>query len=204
MKQIKYSIVCEDDAQKLFIDAVIAKMEAIHKVKFDFDVMFYKQFKTNSSSQVLANYRQAIEQFSFLHPYFLNLVIVGIDFDDRPKDQFDKLYKGLYDKLSDKAKAKTVILFPVQAIEHWLLFTKKKKENPALGKNLAAEIERITRKQAKQDIDPNRKTRYQTSAELLKHLDIAWLQQQSRSFLAFYDKLDAFINDYNYTSPHKF
>lgn len=180
MKKIKYSIICEDDAQKLFVETIVTKMEASHNVDFAFEHSFYKQFKANSSKQVLINYPQAIDQ-SFLPRYLLDLVIVGIDFDDRPKDQFEHHYKNLYEKLAEKSKAKTVILFPVQAIEHWLLFIKKRKENPTLIKSFSVDIEKINRKQAKLDIDPNRKTKDQTSAELLMHLDIDWLQQQSKA-----------------------
>lgn len=193
MKQIKYSIVCEDDAQKLFIETILTKMQPPHNVQFTFDHLFYKQFKANTSKQVLANFSQAVDQ-SFLPRYLLNLVIVGIDFDDRPKEHFDKHNKDLYDKLSDKGKAKTLILFPVQAIEHWLLFIKKRKEFPSLTKSFATEIEKIPRKQAKLDIDSNRKTRDDTSIELLKHLDIEWLKHQSLSFRTFYNKFEKLLS----------
>ena len=68
---------------------------------------------------------QAVD-YSFLHKqgFYVDVLFIGIDFDDRDRTKFTNEIATLYNKLNDIGKQKAVILFPVQAIEHWLLCQK--------------------------------------------------------------------------------
>jgi hypothetical protein len=195
MSEIRYSIVCEDIAHKTFIEGVIFHFQN-DAIQFNFISSFYKQFKANNSREVLSKFPQAVDQ-SFLNIYLLDLVLIGIDYDDRNREQFSKEYQNLYNKVDGKAKSKTVILFPVQAIEHWLLLLKHKTENAGSTKNVAADIEKKVRTQAKISLYGKTKTNENIIQALLQNADFDWLQNQSNSFGAFYKRLQAFIANFH-------
>ncbi len=165
-------------------------------LQFTFIPSFYKQFKSNNSKEVLYKFPQAVDHI-FLKAYRLDLVIIGIDYDDRNREQFFKEYQTLYEKLDDKGKIKTVILFPVQAIEHWFLLIKHNNENPGITKNVAADIEKKVRVEAKISLYGKTKTIENIIQVLLQNADFDWLQNQSNSFGAFYKKLQIFIANFH-------
>ena len=194
MIELRYSIICEDTAHKNFIEATLNRFEN-DLYHFNFIHSFYKQFKANNSKEVLRKFPQAVDR-SFLNEYLLDLVLVGIDYDARRREQFHKEYQSLYEPLDEKGKSKTVILFPVQAIEHWLLLIKHKNENPGSTKNVSTDIEKKERQEAKIELYHNTKTNEDIIDTLLKDADFNWLQNQSKSFAAFYKKLNDFLSNH--------
>jgi hypothetical protein len=189
MKTFKYSIICEDDSQRYFAETLL-KLHFTGKVVFVFDELFYKRFKCGNNRRVYRSYPIQIERSSYLDPYNLDLVLVGIDYDDRPKKDFKAELAKLYDRLNDKAKQKAVIFFPVQAIEHWLVFLKHRAANPSSTKTITVETENTNRKDAKLKIyghPPQDKKELITN--LVQSLDVDWLCTQSHSFSEFYNRI---------------
>ncbi len=195
MSNFIYSIICEDDAQKLFIETFISRI-ANEKISFSFNENFFWQFKSSNNKDVIKNYVQAAD-FTFLDAFYADLIFIGIDYDDRPRNNFHAEYKELYNKIVKKAISKTIILFPVQAMEHWLLFIKRKKDNPSLTKNITAEIERIERRKAKETLYAGVGDRKDFIIDLVKAADIDWLENQSISFRKFLSHLNEFISTSN-------
>lgn len=187
MSQLKYSIVCEDNAQRWFIEALLAHPAINLTLQFDED--FYKRFKCNTNKDVRNSYVRVVEQFSFLSRYNIEVVFIGIDFDDRNRANFEKEEEKLYAQLSN-GKEKAFIFYPVQAIEHWLLLMKRKNESPQLTKNIAQEVESIARREAKKQLYSDKsKTEKDVVLSLVAATDLEWLMQQSNSFRSFYKKL---------------
>ncbi len=195
MKKITYSIICEDHAHKTFIQTFLSKFA--DKVQFDFNNVFYKRLLCNNSKDVLGKMVQAVD-FSFLYKqgFYIDLLFIGIDYDDRNKSEFTQEIENLYNRLDERGKQKAIIVFPVQAIEHWLLFIKEKVTNAATQKNISKDIEKIERKIAKKILYTNHKEKVSIEKDVhhfTQQIDIEWLCSQSVSFNSFYTKFRTFI-----------
>lgn len=197
MRTITYSIICEDEAHKLFIQSFLLQFSEI--INFQFNYLFYKKLLCTNSKQVLHKMVQAVD-YSFLHTqgFYVDVLFIGIDYDDRDRTKFTHEINTLYNKLNDKGRQKAVIFFPVQAIEHWFLLIKQKKDNPTSTKNIATTIEKIDRKAAKTKL--YNKALIQNST-LIKNVVLSinadWLSSQSVSFNHFYSKFKSSINILN-------
>lgn len=194
MKTFKYSLICEDDAQRYFVETFLGHHFA-GKADFVFDELFYKKFKCSNNADVLKSYVIQIERSSNLDLYNLDLVFVGIDYDNRPRESFTAELNKLYGKLNDGAKQKAVVFFPVQAIEHWLIFLQRKAANPSITKTITDDIENTKRADAKRMVYG---TKYADKKEIVSNLvkafDVEWLCTQSVSFRAFYNRVIEVIN----------
>ncbi|MCW3108029.1 MAG: hypothetical protein JWQ09_2535 [Segetibacter sp.] len=196
VKVIKYSILCEDKEHLLFIQCLIKHHFNSIDITFKFDEAFYKRFKCNNNKDVLKSYAIQIERSSYLDPYNLDIVFVGIDYDSRRRENFNVELEKLYLALNPKAKEKAAIFFPVQAIEHWFLFIKRRNEGQASTKNLAEDIEKITRKQAKQLFQSEKTVSIEKMIDaLISTADIEWLCNQSKSFNSFYIRLEKLLKN---------
>jgi len=192
MSVIQYSLICEDDVQKSFIENLLSHTR-FSSITFQFNSKFYYQLKCRGKAEVLRKMKQAAN-WSFLYNegYYCDILFVGIDYDDRDRSSFDNELKNLYDRIDGKAKEKTIIFFPVQAIEHWLLLLNYRKENSSVTKNISSQIESINRKEAKQRLyAKNDKNSIVT--DVLSYADYDWLESNSQSFRALYNKLTAFL-----------
>jgi hypothetical protein len=150
MKVINYSLLCEDVAHLTFISSVMPSLIKLidPAISMKLNLDFFKRFRCRNSKDVLNSYIDA-SIVAFSGSYTIRLLLIGIDYDDRNRKIFNDEIQKLYHKLPEKVKDNCVIFFPVQAIEHWLLFLKHRLENPKSMKNIAANIEGIPRKEAK-------------------------------------------------------
>ncbi len=183
-----YSIICEDITQFTFIKKFLEKYS--DSDNFILNEKCYHLYKCKNSREVLNSY--FISSNLAFSNYSLDLLFVGVDYDDRNKSKFKEELDKLYNKLSEKTRNKTIILFPVQAIEHWLLYIKHHKDNPKSTKNIT--FEKIKRIQAKIDVygrkKPNKKLSIQKTEEILQNLNIKWLVSKSESFKYFYNNFN--------------
>ncbi len=195
MNPLKYSIICEDDAQRYFAETLLS-VHFKNEAAFVFDEIFYKKYKCSNNADVLKSYQIHIERSSFLYPFELHFVFVGLDYDDRPKHHYDTHLKNLFEPLAPHAKHKAVIFFPVEAIEHWLLFLQWRIDNPTATKNITNDIEGIKRKQAKLILYKGSTQKVQVQelvTNLVTQMDAEWLCRQSISFKAFYTRVQQVI-----------
>ncbi len=182
-----YSIICEDITQFTFIKKFLEKYSAKTNDNFIFNNEYYQRFKAKNSNEVLKKYINA-SNTAFQY-YKIDFLLIGLDYDDRNQSKFEEELEKLYNKLDTKTRNKTIIFFPIQAIEHWLLYVKFHNENPKSTKNNS--FEKIERKDAKYKIygikRPHKKISEQKTNEILEQLDINWLVSKSESFKYFYN-----------------
>jgi len=187
MSALKYSILCEDKAHYNFITTFLEIFANEKKVRFSFDELFFKRFRASNSKEVLKKYVNA-SVFAF-RDYDLDFLVIGIDYDDRCRNDFYFEIDKLYGKLDDNFSDKSIIMFPVQAIEHWLLYISYHVNNPKSTKNIS--YEQIPRRAAKHEIYKH-KYAPDTLAivtQLVQKIDISWLISHSESFKKFYADL---------------
>ena len=194
MKELCYGIFCEDVSQKTFIIEVLKQYQKNASFKFVYSKEFSYKYKGRNSEHVLKTYVDAC--IIGFRDYSLDLFFVGVDYDDRDRAKFKENYNILYNKLPSQTNNKTIIFFPVQAIEHWMLFIKYKIENPKSTKNISLNIEKISRVEAKKQIYgnyTNKELSEKITTDLSSQLDINWLKSKSESFKFFVNKLETAI-----------
>jgi hypothetical protein len=194
MKQLKFSILCEDDAQFFAITSFLSQL-AQDKVALDFNQAYYKQFKCSNKSDVVNKLKQA-SAYIVLPKYELDLLLAGIDYDYKPIEDFEIRLKFLQDKVVDVAKNKTIIFLPVQEIEHWLFFIKHKIDNPTSSKNIINEVEKRESKTTKSLVYKNIVDKEDYIKLLINHCDLEWLSHQSKSFNHFKKSVATFLEKF--------
>ncbi len=197
MKEINYGIFCEDISQKTFIIEFLKIFEIEKQLYFVLNENFSYKYKGRPRNGIITNYVD-VSIVGFLN-FGLNILFVGLDYDDKDRTRFKEEYDKLQKKLPKQTINKTIIFFPVQAIEHWMLFIKYKIDNPKSTKNISNNIEKISRKDAKKEIygtyKPNKIVSEEISSKITSQLNINWLKSKSESFRLFLNKLEKNIQE---------
>ncbi|RLD55399.1 MAG: hypothetical protein DRJ05_12995 [Bacteroidetes bacterium] len=197
MKSLNYSLLCEDIAQKTFIEGVLPLFFDNQGLSFDlrFNQDFFYRFKCRNSKDVLNRYVNA--GIVAVHDFNIELLLIGVDYDDRDRKKFNYEIEILYNEFDPQVRANSVIFFPVQAIEHWLLLIYFKSNNPKSTKNISNDIERLPRKSAKVQLfgasRPSKIEQKQRISEIIKQIDVNWLTGHSQSFRRFNNDLIKFF-----------
>jgi hypothetical protein len=182
--EISYGVLCEDSAHLTFINGFLLNYTRNNDIELLFNDNFFYRFKASNSKEVLKKYVEAA--ILGFRDYNLDFLIIGIDYDDRNRKKFNEEIEKLYSNLYIDFRKKSIIMFPVQAIEHWLLYIKYHIENPKSTKNIA--FEHISRKDAKEKIYQNKLSkinRINIVKYLLNSLNVEWLKNHSESFNRF-------------------
>ncbi len=188
MSRLNYSILCEDKAHYTFITTFLNSFAAKHDLQIELNEDFFLRFKASNSKEVLKKFSTAA--IIGFRDYHLDLLIIGIDYDDRDRKNFHYEITELYDQLDSRFTEKSVIMFPVQAIEHWLLYIQYHHSQPGSTKNVS--FEHIPRKEAKLKVYGKKYSR--NNQELIRNLtenfNTDWLISRSESFKRFYTDLE--------------
>ncbi len=188
MKSLTYGIICEDKAHYNFITTFVRLFASRQRRHVAVNKDFYSRFRASNSKEVLKKFSQAA--IIGFRDYLLDFLIIGIDYDDRNREKFDEEINALYQKLDSRFSDKSIIMFPVQAIEHWMLYIQYHLDKPKSTKNIS--FEPLSRKEAKRRIYKGKYA--QTDPELVINLtsriDISWLISRSESFKRFYSDLN--------------
>ena len=192
MSGLNYSLLCEDKAHYSFIITFLNAFAQEHNLQIGFKEDFFLRFRASNSKEVLKKFVSAA--IIGFRDYHLDLLIIGIDYDDRDRGSFNHEISTLYDQLDSRFTKKSIIMFPVQAIEHWLLYIQYHNTNPGSTKNIS--YEQIPRKEAKLKVYGKKYSRnnQELIRNLTKNFDTGWLISRSESFKRFYSDLKTFIN----------
>jgi hypothetical protein len=198
---LNYSLLCEDVAHETFIKYLLPHFIDISGLEIDlgFNEDFFYKYRCRNSKDVLKKYVKA--SIDATDRFEIDLLFIGIDYDDRDRSRFSNEIEKLYSGIVQKVREKSVIFFPVQAIEHWLLLIQYKYQNPNSTKNISNEIEKLQRKSAKvQLFGARRLTKVDQKnriEEIVKQINIDWLKTRSQSFNRFYIDLNKFFTQSN-------
>ncbi|WP_338873118.1 hypothetical protein WBJ53_29720 [Spirosoma sp. SC4-14] len=181
---ITYGFFGEDIAQRTFLAYYL---EQIQPSTFLENEEFRWRVKVQNRDQVDARLPEALLQKA---KFGLDVLFVGRDIDtahhptilDR-REQFASICQNHHP---------VVLMLPVQCIEHWFWYIKRKHEEP--GKRSL--LEPLLRNDAKQAIYGDIKSgekRIEKIKELLTDFDVDWLEQRSESFRHFHHQVKALI-----------
>jgi hypothetical protein len=152
MKTIPYSIVCEDIAQYFFIKKLLGLSAGI---KFEMNEDCYRRYRCSTKNQVLNGYVNIANQIFRNEEFPIRLLFVIVDHDKESKST-EQYHKHLYNGLFPQVKDQVIISIPMKFIEHWLLYLKWIKANPAATKNISVENE--TSAKSKETVFGSKKT----------------------------------------------
>lgn len=179
-----YSYLCEDISQATFLKCFLNE----HAPKLELHPNFHYRYKAASSADVLKMMHPA--SIAAFAQHQIELLFIGIDYDDRDRSKFKTELKALYQKLPEQSQKQSIIFFPVQAIEYWLIILKRRKEKSPESRG--HRVEKLNRDEAKNEIFPEystRQIREKVVKDIMKDADFDWLQHNSESFLSFYNDL---------------
>jgi hypothetical protein len=194
MKQIHYSLICEDIAHSTFIGEFLkAASKSQPEIAFLLNSECYDPYKFSNKSNVINFY--SIVSARWFSSFNLDLLFVIADFDGWEKSEFTKHHDELLEALRADVKEKTLILLPVQAIEYWLYHILWKMENPLSTKNIS--IENDPRPEMKKKIygckRPSKELSEKTVRNIMLHFNPDWLKSRSHSFAHFYERFLKFV-----------
>jgi hypothetical protein len=194
MKQINYSIICEDIAHSTFVDELLRFTVANNSaLNFSLNTEGYNRLKFKTKSDVLNYYKIAAERW--FSDYNLDLLFIIVDFDDWSLPEFTKYHGELLAELGMDIQNKSLILLPVRAIEFWLYHVQWRKDNPGSTKNIS--IEDTPRSEMKQKIyntkKPHKELTEKSVRQIMSDFDPAWLNSRSASFNHFYTRFLNFV-----------
>lgn len=189
---VDYGLLCEDVAQKVFLECFLEKFKDL---SFQFNEKFYYRFRASINNNI--HVKKSIPQIGFevFEQYQLKLLFIGLDYDSKNQKYFITELEKLYEKVDANVRVQSIIFYPVQAIEHWLLYLKYRKDKPKSTKNIS--FENKNRKNAKKDIFKSKKVSEAKTtkiiSELMKEADLNWLKSRSVSFKYFYNDFNKYL-----------
>jgi hypothetical protein len=193
MKQLKYGFYGEDDAHKIFLHNYLKHFA--DTIIFERDDDFCNRFRANGRKQVDTKFAYVAREGLAKHQH--KVFFVGRDVDSYLDAQFNQRL----DHFRKERIENLLVMLPIQCVEHWLWYLKRKKDNPALTKNISLESQ--LRDKAKFEVygeeEPPNRVSNPIVDELSKRFDIPWLESRSDSFKHFHNQVIEFLNQYDKT-----
>lgn len=196
---IQYVVYCEDEAQRLFLNAAIPVIfkNIVPSTSIEVDPGFKLSPNTKPRfNQVFIN----ATKLAFRN-YKTNLFVLCFDSDSPQQEDFERQRNEWISTINKEIpghKDKFILAVPVQAIEHWLLYLRHLLKEPAKAK--AGTIEKIPKREIKTEIYGTEKYISQTCEPLIKELVsnlspeiLASLRSNSFSFKRFYSDVETFM-----------
>ncbi len=182
MREMKYGLLCEDDAHREFLRMALSFLAA--------DSTNFEEVKTHiqakNKREVDRNFAKACS-VAFV-TYNVDVFFVVRDVDSVNDVNFSVLYTMFHGGLTEPHRHRSVIVLPVQCIEHWLWYLKHYNENPTMMKNIP--LETRTRNDAKKEVYGHIKTSIAKQKpiiqELMRTADLKKLSHHSASFRKFH------------------
>lgn len=184
-KTVTYGFFGEDIAQRNFLAHYLNQQ---YPNTFIENEDFRWKVKVRNRDQVDAFLSEALLQKVIFR---LDVLFVGRDIDTAHQPTVKTRREDFEKKCANEQPV--MLMLPVQCIEHWLWYIKRKQEEP--GKNSL--LESYPRPDAKQAIygdSKTEKTKLEKANAVLTHFDIDWLAQHSESFRHFHNQVKAFLS----------
>ncbi|MBD2770276.1 hypothetical protein IC235_20510 [Hymenobacter sp. BT664] len=193
MSILRYGFFGEDDAQRLFLHHYLVAVTANSPWRFEYDADFARRYKAVNKHQVDAQFDEVCA--IGLSQYRQHCFFIGRDLDDYDVTAFQQKQAEMQRRLREH-DAQAMLSIPVQCIEHWLWYLKRRLDHPKSTKNESFETQ--PRPEAKLAVYNTKKCSTKHSNPIVEHLaagmDIEWLASRSTSFQAFHTQVSAYLN----------
>lgn len=187
MSKVLYGFFGEDRGQRAFLAAYL--MHCGSAMPFEAVPYFGKAFGPMNNKVVDRRCGDACQEAFVLGYPKLDWLFVGRDVDSYEPARSEYLLEVLRASIPDKWQNRTLIMLPVQCIEHWLLYLAQHPSRDTL--------ERTPNDQAKDAVYAEQKSRADILSELLATLSperINWLAGVSISFRDFHTHVQDYLS----------
>jgi hypothetical protein len=189
MSLVRYGFFGEDAGQRGFLDAYLPHCGSEEAgVTFESVPYFGKRFGAMNNKVVDRRCADACREAFVLGYPQLDLLFIGRDIDSFDPDHFNTRAEALLASIREW-QHRTLLLLPVQCIEHWLLYLVQYPNRESL--------ERIPNDQTKRLLYADKaKPREQIVTEVLASIDIEriiWLAEVSVSFRIFHQQVVSYM-----------
>ncbi|MEK6615696.1 MAG: hypothetical protein AABZ32_06245 [Bacteroidota bacterium] len=195
MKEITYAYLCEDIAIEIFLKNFLVQYSRELTVlpHLSFVEVIDFPIAASNNKQVEKRIREAA--IMAFKEYNTDVFFAGLDNESSDVKKSDARIKLMRESLSEKDRTKTVILIPIQCIEHWLLYLKDKRENPSKTKREVFESKERSEVKTKVYGNKNlsKEKRIPVINELTLTMEINWLISRSNSFKHFVGQFSTFV-----------
>ena len=186
MSVVLYGFFGEDAGQRKFLDAYLPHCgSAPLNVVFETAPYFGKKFGPMNNKVVDRRSADACREAFVLSRPQLDWLFIGRDIDSFDPSHYQNKVDELWANIPDQWHHRTLLLLPVQCIEHWLLYLAQYPKRDSL--------ERTPNDQTKKLLYADQtKSRELIVTELLATIDtdrIAWLPEVSVSFRGFHQQV---------------
>lgn len=192
MRTISYGFFGEDSAQRVFLDSYLDRLNQEHKrvLRFQASELFNRTFLGIDQRDIDRRVGAAAEQGFGLNQFKLQCLFVGRDLDSDAATAYDHRVAVLHSSIPTSVHPKTLLLLPMQCIEHWVLYLK-------LNEHDTEPLEALSNKAAQEQLYGVSKIasshRKEVVRELTKDLRINWLANRSPTFKLFHQQVQAYL-----------
>ena len=190
MRTVHYGFFGEDRGQRKFLAAYLLHCDAQDSaVAFESVEYFGKKFGPMNNKVVDRECAAACREAFVLGYPLLDWLFVGRDVDSFDPARHQYLSDTLRASISDQWRARTLLMLPVQCVEHWLLYLAQYPEREVLEKKPNDQ----TKKAVYADLTKSRDVIASELTATLSPERITWLAEVSASFLAFHQQVKAYL-----------
>ena len=162
-------------------------------VRFQASDLFNRTFLGIDQRDVDRRAGAAAEQGFGLSQFKLQCLFVGRDLDSNAPTAYDQRAAVLRGKIPFNAHSKTVLMLPMQCIEHWVLYVKRNEHD-------AESLEDLSNEAAQEQLYGVGKIasshRKEVVRELTNDLRINWLANRSPTFKLFHERVEDFLTNF--------
>lgn len=195
MKKIIYAYLCEDIAIEIFLKNFLVQYSRELAVLSNFSFVEILDFPIAASNNKQVEGRVGEAAIIAFNKYNADVFFAGLDNESSDTKKFNSRFTKMQNSLSEKYRTKTIILIPIQCIEHWLLYIKDKRENPSKTKREG--FESMERSEVKTKVYGNKILSKEKRGPIINNLtlnmEMNWLISRSDSFKHFVGQFPAFV-----------
>ena len=190
MRTMRYGFFGEDRGQRAFLAAYLLQRSAESEVAFEAVDYFGKRFGPMNNKVVDRRCGDACRDAFFLEYPLLDCLFIGRDVDSFDPRYLERRTADLLTKVPAQWQGRTLLLLPVQCIEHWLLYLAQYPDRKP--------VELKPNDQTKKLVYANKTRSHEAIiTELLLTLvpqRISWLAEVSDSFRVFHLRVNQYLD----------
>jgi hypothetical protein len=193
MRILQYGFFGEDAPQKIFLDNYLNRLNQEHKRSCQFrgQEQFNQLFQGRDRNGVKHGVGIAAEQGLGLPRFKLDCLFVGLDLDSNLPTIYEHEARVVREKIPESLRSRTLLMLPMQCIEHWVLYVKR-------GEHQAESLEALSNRAVQEELYGGKiasSRKKEVVQELTKDLRINWLANRSPTFNFFNQQVKKYLSN---------
>ena len=192
MRTLQYGFFGEDAPQKSFLDNYLHRLNQEDKRSFQFrgQEQFNQLFQGRDRNGVKHGVGAAAEQGLGLSRFKLDCLFVGLDLDSNLPTAYEHEAKILRERIPELLHSRSLLMLPMQCIEHWILYVKRDGYQ-------AEALESLSNRAVQEELYGGKiasSRKKEVVRDLTKNLRINWLANRSPTFSLFHQQVKEYLD----------